>query len=160
MKKLRRRKTGVLLLCLTVSVLTVAGVPMIPLGFASGVIWVAVLGIVFIAHGMYGLAFYWIWYAGLRRCSAVVKYVHDCGPMTAAYISSQLGYTEQEVKKQLHRAIENFWLKGYRLTATGLEYDYGGLKKYGPVCEYCGGREFDFGKCVSCGAQLNLHNKK
>ena len=72
MKKVNRRKNVALFVCLLLSILTVAGIPAIPLGFVFDMIWLAIIGIVFVAHGFYGITFYWLWFAGLVKCSKVV----------------------------------------------------------------------------------------
>ena len=76
MKTTLRDKTLWLIISILVSISLPAGIIMIIFGFAlEGMAWVAILGIVFVVHGFYGITFYWMQFAKVSKYHRVVRMV-------------------------------------------------------------------------------------
>jgi len=158
MKKVNRRKNVALFVCLLLSILTVAGIPAIPLGFVFDMIWLAIIGIVFVAHGFYGITFYWLWFAGLVKCSKVVRCVEHDYMYNVNEISQHTQLPVESVQKQINRAINKGFLVGVKFDGINItSNDNQPLKRNGVrvQCAYCGTffyRTVDNHDCPNCGS--------
>lgn len=84
---------------------------MLPLGASIGSGTVILLGILFIIHGIYGVLFYWIWFARTARRYRVAKAVEGEGIYSAAEISARLKKNRDSVNRDLRYCIRKGYLK-------------------------------------------------
>lgn len=139
------------------SVLAVCGIVMIPV-FASKKIWILmVLGIVFVVHGFYGLAFYWMAFASASRTVRLLRAVLDENIYDLPTLSNHLSIDEKETDKIIRKCISSSYLTGYiyedgilkkreikketrkikaECPACGAPVEKDGEGQY--TCEYCG----------------------
>lgn len=165
MKTTLRNKTLWLIISILVSISLPAGIIMIIFGFAlEGMAWVAILGIVFVVHGFYGITFYWMQFAKVSKYHRVVRMVERLHMTNAAEISEATHLGRDFVNRTLRLAIEREWITGYKFNGTNLVPAEPEKKKEPEehTCEYCGAKFFSnfegAFKCPNCGALLNNKN--
>lgn len=160
MKKAIARKNLALIVSIIVSITLVGGIPMIPIGFATDYIFVAIAGIVFVAHGFYGVTFYWIWFAGLCTTVKVVKAIEKSNLYTVREISLYTSINMDNVKKHVRKAMNKGWLVGLLFDGNNIYANENepiirnGVKVQ---CEYCDTfymRSRNMNKCPCCGATV------
>lgn len=134
-----------------------AGIPMIPLGFANGIIPLGVIGIVLTVVGFYGSPLMWVRFADLRACGGVYGLITEDGLRSVSAIAGTLGQPVEKVRKTLTQLTSRRYLTGYVYDGgdTLSESGDGGRLKCpdcgapltpdgdGYRCQYCGGRFHD-----------------
>ena len=161
MNKVKRRKNIVLIICILISVSTVGGIPMIPLGFIFGDLFSAIVGIVFVVHGFFGITFYWLWFAGLVQCYRLVKGVEQYYIYNVDELAQHLGRNRNDVARDILKCIHNEWLVGFRFDGNNIFLNENEPLKRNGVrvkCAYCDTffmRSRNMYKCPNCGSTIN-----
>ncbi len=149
METIERSLTQKLIISIVVSVLFVAGIPMIPLGATSGIIPVMVAGIVFVAAGFYATPLLWVNYGHtvtLRRIVYAIKkeYLYSVGE-----IAAQLSMKEKEVSELVSECFKKELLTGYIRQGDNI------LRNEGTPIE----EQVTAVACLSCGAKFSYQGK-
>ncbi|MDR2634923.1 MAG: hypothetical protein LBC13_02965 [Clostridiales bacterium] len=144
-----------LTILLVFSALFVAGIPAIPVGFAGGLIWLGILGCIFVGGGFYGLPLGWVHFGEQCRRRAIVRAVTDDGLTDVSELASNFGKSEKSIRQSLVTIFNKRYLPGYKFNAdkTALV----AFEKAAPVkkirkCESCGAALTGDGVCPYCGA--------
>ncbi len=157
MEKVERSLKSKFFIALIVSVLFVAGIPMIPLGAVHNTV-VMVFGIAFVGGGFYGMPLLWVSYGHtvtLRRVVYAIKkeYLYSVGE-----IAAQLSKTPKEVNELVAECFRKEYMTGYirqgdkilRNDGTPIEERVTAVS-----CPHCGAK-FSYtgisGKCPYCGS--------
>ncbi len=156
MKKAIKFKTTWLIVNILLSASAVVGIPMIPLGFVFKAYAVGIIGIVFVAHGFFGLVFYWQWFGKICRGVKVVTAFERDRLTRAEDIAEATQMPIGEVNRLIRWAIEKEWITGMLFLSGELVVNpTAELKTF--VCEYCGTQlEYRRGviRCEGCGAPV------
>lgn len=158
MKKAKRSKNLALIVAILVSISFVGGIPLIPIGFVGNNLVMAIIGIVLVAHGFYGVTFYWLWFASLVGRARVVRAIEEMNLYTVKEISEHLQQNPETVKKNIIKSIDKGWIVGLLFDGNGLyANDNEPLVKNGVrvKCDYCHTfyiRSRNMYKCPCCGA--------
>lgn len=136
-------------LALVLSVLLVAGIPMIPIGFAFGIYPVGILGIVFAVVGFYGCPVAWTTYGSLASYRGAYSLIEEDGVRSVNDLASTLGVPQRKAKEMVTYLINKRFLRGYT---------FDGADKITPISVPAAEKRnaLDLGKCPNCGATLTL----
>lgn len=144
MDKLKRSKNRALAAAIILTVLLVAGIPAIPLGFTSGYIAVGIVGIVFTVIGFYGCPISWTAYANYAPLMRVVYAIEKEGLRTVPELSAHLRRSEKDVTAAISKAIDKMYLENYLFDGKTLT----------PNKKSAAATKIFPSKCPSCGAPL------
>ncbi len=147
-------------IALLMSILLVAGIPMIVFGainLSKAWYWIVmmVLGIIFTVMGVCVMPVMWVQFAKKRALSRVAIVISGTDSVTIDILSDTLGKTQEQTRKDVRKLLQNGWLPGYafvdqedRVRRTAA------LDVHHAVCEFCGA-SFEFkgtdSKCPYCG---------
>ncbi len=148
MKKLKRDQNRALAIALIMTLMLVAGIPAIPVGFALGYTAVGVAGIVCTVIGFYGCPVAWVAFGGYVPLKRLVYAVEEENILTVPELSAHLRRSEKDVKASIARAIDKLYLQGYLFDGVNLTPN---TKK-----KTNADGAAHTGKCPSCGAPLPL----
>lgn len=125
------------------TVMLIAGIPMIVFG-ASGKMWVLMsIGIAFTALGFYGAPIAWVMYGETKFRASLVGAIEYEGRVTVDGLASQFGKPRQKIVADIRKLIEKRYLTGYVFDGETLVY---AQKKERPK------ERIYVGKCPSCNA--------
>lgn len=105
-----------LIVAILLTVMFVAGVPMIVLGAQHKIYAVMGVGIAFTAIGFYGMPVGWVFFGSNVSLKRVVFAIVEENLFTVQEISSQLSMSEDTVRAFLDKAFNKGFLKGYKRT--------------------------------------------
>lgn len=114
MKAVERYFKKLLIISIVITVMLVAGIPMIVLGATNEIYAVMGVGIAFTALGFYGTPVAWSLYGANLPLKRVVRAVLVENLYTVQEISSQLSMGEQNVRAFLDKAFNKGFLDGYK----------------------------------------------
>ena len=100
----------------------IGGVFMLPLGASAESGAIIIFGALFIIHGIYGLLFYWIWFARTARRYVIARVIEKENIFSAAEVAARVKKNRDSVNKDIRYCIK----KGY---LVGLEFNGNYLKK-------------------------------
>ena len=156
MKKVNSYTNKLLALSIILSVMFVAGIPMIILG-ANGRIWAIMwVGIAFTAIGFYGTPIAWSVYGSAHTLKRIVYAVTHEHLYTVHEIAAQLSMRESNVRSQLDRCFAKNFLEGYKREGDAIvlnENVAAGKKQMFAECPYCGAKftyTADDARCPYC----------
>ena len=138
---------NMLIIALVFSVLFVAGIPMIPVGFYYGIYPVGILGIIFTVAGFYGTPFVWIAFAALVSHKGVYSMIEDDGVYSVNSIANTLGMNVKKTRGMVTYLINKRYLKGYTFDGADTIVPTSALGAAGKA-------NLSLGKCPNCGAIL------
>ena len=98
---IKRDNKKLLIIACIISIMFVAGIPMIIFGATNSIMAVMALGIAFVVIGFYGTPLVWIAYGSNRTLKRVVDAVLEENLTTNEEIASQLQMREREVKNHI-----------------------------------------------------------
>ena len=157
MEKIEKTLRTKFFAALVMSVLFVAGIPLIPVGAVNGIYPVMIVGIVFTAVGFYGTPILWTSYGATRSLRRVVFAVEKENLYSVQEIASQLSMSEKQVRGLLTDCFRKGYLEGYVREGdeiTTLGGDKPGGRTRAAVCPYCGANFTYQGRnavCPYCG---------
>ena len=154
MDKVKRARKKALIRAIIFTVLLVAGIPMIPIGFVFAakttgavhgiLIAVAIAGIAFTAVGFYGTPIAWTSFGNfapiVRLLYAIEKECIYDVPTLATYLHRR----EKDIQGTIRTAIDKLYLEGYFFDGTKLTLNENKKLKAKPI----------YTKCPNCGASL------
>ena len=149
-----------LIIACVITVMFIAGIPMIIFGATKGMTFVMATGIAFTVIGFYGTPLIWIGYGSRRSLKRVVDAVVEENLTTNQEIALQLQMSERQVKEYLTKAINKKYITGYLYNGQELSANEkvaikknaisqkkcancGGTlieNENGYICEYCGSK--------------------
>lgn len=139
------------LIALVLSVMLIAGVPMIILG-ATNKIWAVMgIGIAFTVLGFYGCPIGWVMYGEAKFRAALVSAVECEGRVTVDGLVAQFGKPRNKIVADIRKLIEKRYLAGYAFDGETLVY---AEKKERPK------ERIYVGKCPSCNAVMEYSDGK
>ncbi len=163
MEKITNRCKSLFIWALTLSILAVAGIPMIVLGAVNALWAVMVLGIVFVVAGVYVMPFLWVKFGESKGVKRMVFAVEKEYVYSVKDLAMRFGMSEKAVVGSIRTCIEKGYLIGYlfdgneikantnkpindrvitvRCENCGATYSYDVDKK--GKCPYCGGTNAD-----------------
>lgn len=142
---IKRDNKKLLIIACIISIMFVAGIPMIIFGATNSIMAVMALGIAFVVIGFYGTPLIWIAYAGNRTLKRVVDAVLEENLTTNEEIASQLQMREREVKNHITKAINKKYITGYLYDGTKLSANEKIPVKKTKIMQ---------NRCVNCGGTL------
>lgn len=95
------------------SILAVVGIPMIPIFANAKIWWLMTVGIVFVAHGFYGLALYWMAYSNARRRVRLIYAITEENILTLDKLAAQISYGQKETDLMIKKLITDSYISGY-----------------------------------------------
>lgn len=142
---IKRDNKKLLIIACIISIMFVAGIPMIIFGATNSIMAVMALGIAFVVIGFYGTPLIWIAYAGNRTLKRVVDAVLEENLTTNEEIASQLQMREREVKNHITKAINKKYITGYLYDGKKLSANEKIPVKKTKIMQ---------NRCVNCGGTL------
>ncbi len=142
---IKRDNKKLLIIACIISIMFVAGIPMIIFGATNSIMAVMALGIAFVVIGFYGTPLIWIAYAGNRTLKRVVDAVLEENLTTNEEIASQLQMREREVKNHITKAINKKYITGYLYDGKNLSANEKIPVKKTKIMQ---------NRCVNCGGTL------
>lgn len=133
-----------LAMAIILSVFFVAGVVMIPVGFANGLTVVGIIGIVCCVLGFYGAPITWSTYGSLHSLSAVYDSITKGGITDIKTLSDTLAINPEEAQKKVETLKKGMYLFGYVITMFPTEVKKENEPKSKTV------------KCANCGATVKI----
>lgn len=156
MDKLKKARKRMLTVAVVFTVMLVAGIPLIPVGFmfagktegAVHALWLAaaIIGIAFTAVGFYGCPLAWSSYGGYSPILRVVYAVENESLYTVTEIATYLHRSEKDIQDTIRKAIDKLYLEGYFFDGKVLTLNENKKLK----------RRTAPDKCPNCGAPLPL----
>ena len=104
MKKMRTKFVLSAIAAGLTTLTTAGGVPLLLWGLKTTSAFLVILSLAFLIHGLYGLLFYWIWFARSARRYRISKAM-DEGMTSAADISRTLKINRDTVNKEIRYCI-------------------------------------------------------
>ena len=139
------------LIAVILSVMLVAGVPMIIVG-ASNSLWVLMgVGIAFTVLGFYGCPLAWVMYGESRFRVALAGAIECEGACTVESLCSQFGKPRNKICAEIRKLIEKRCLVGYVFDGETLAYAEKNERRKSTVF---------VGKCPSCNAVMVYEDGK
>jgi hypothetical protein len=161
MNNLEKKIKKSFIILLVFSILFVAAIPMIPVGFAKGWLFVAIPSIVIVAAGFYGQPLGWIAWANLRKSKNLIRAIVGDGITKVADLAANFGEKPGAVKKEISELLKKGYLAGYKFSGDGTELEKvekSEKKVRAAVCEFCGAALPSDGEgvCQYCGARYKF----
>lgn len=133
------------------TVLLIAGIPMIVFG-ASDKLWIVMsIGIAFTVLGFYGCPIAWVMYGESKFRASLVGAIEYEGSVTVEGLSAQFGKPKQKIVADIRKLMEKRYLAGYVFDGETLVY---AQKKERPK------ERIFVGKCPSCNAIMEYADGK
>ncbi len=142
---IKRDNKKLLIIACIISIMFVAGIPMIIFGATNSIMAVMALGIAFVVIGFYGTPLVWIAYGSNRTLKRVVDAVLEENLTTNEEIASQLQMREREVKTHLTKAINKKYITGFLYDGKTLSANEKIPVKKTKIMQ---------NRCVNCGGTL------
>lgn len=150
-KNVKKAADKVFWIAAVLSVMLIAGVPMIVLG-ASNKLWILMAaGIVFTVLGFYGCPIAWVMYAEARFRVALVSAVEYEGSVTVDGLVAQFGKPRQKIVADIRKLMEKRFLSGYVFDGETLSFAERKERKK---------ERIEIGKCPSCNAVMVYEDGK
>lgn len=165
MDKLKKAKRGALIRALILTLMLIAGIPMIPIGFVFDILPVGIIGIAFTVIGFYGCPVAWVAFGGYGPMLRIVYAVENESLYQIDEIAQYLQKNPKEVAATINKAIEKLYLEGYFFDGKTLTLNENKKLKRKNIytkCPHCGaplapqGEKDEFVKCPYCGSVINL----
>lgn len=137
---LKKKRDNILIFAIVLSIMFVAGIPMIVLGAVNEIALVMILGIIFTVFGFYGSPFAWLRWFQLKSYYNIYHAITYDGITKVIDLISIFGMS----MKQINTAIT--WLTSNRFL-SGFFFDGNELKRIEPAVSQSKTR-----KCPNCGA--------
>ena len=144
MDKLKKARRRVLAMAFIFTIMLVAGIPMIPVGFSLGYTFLGIIGIVFTAVGFYGCPLAWSTFGGYAPMVRVVYAIVHESMYSVSEIATYLRKNEKTVQGIITKCIDKLYLEGYFFDGEKLTLNEN--KKLKQKTAYT--------KCPNCGAPL------
>jgi hypothetical protein len=139
-QKIKKR----LIILVIFSVLFVAAIPMIPVGFSNGWYLIAIPSIVIVAAGFYGLPFGWSFLVSLKRSRSLALAIAKDGITKVSDLAAQFGVKEKTIVLNISELFQKRYLSGYKFNKDKTELvrveppKEPEKKVYTAVCGACG----------------------
>lgn len=147
---IKKIQNKALLTAVVLSVMLVAGVPMIVFG-ATGKIWLLMaVGIAFTVLGFYGCPIAWVRYGETSRRKAVFFAIDSEGIDSVDMLCTHIGKNKNVIVSDIRWLIEKRCLAGYFFDGVSLT---DGKKKTAP-------QRVTVGKCPACSATMVYEDGK
>lgn len=143
-KKLLKKTQSAFIVSLIITILFVAGIPMI-ICFAGKVTILMILGIIFTGGGFYAMPLMWIAYGNKVRYFKVLVAIENKNIYTVSELSSILNRPAKEIVADVKKLLSDFYLEGYTFDGTML-IPVNRPKKTAD--------KISSNKCPNCGANL------
>lgn len=157
MKKALRTKRIWLSVGILTALSTVLGIPLLVITALKAMYLAMAFLIAIVAHGFYGVTFYFLAFASAAanvRCVSAV----ESGVLSYSDLAPIVGVKEELLPTRLAKCITKGYIKGYIVGGAGLEPIP--TPKPSPCdvqCEFCGGIIKAGGaECPSCGAKAKI----
>lgn len=138
-------------IALILSVMLIAGVPMIILGATNKIGVLLGIGIAFTALGFYCCPIGWVMYGEAKFRAALVSAIECEGTVTVDALVAQFGKPRNKIVADIRKLIEKRYLAGYSFDGETLVY---ARKKERPK------ERIYVGKCPSCNAIMEYADGK
>ncbi len=148
MKELKKSRSNLLFLSITLTIFLIGGIPAIIFGASKGIVLLLVLGIICTVLGFYVMPICWVIYGERGKYMAVLSSIVNDNILKVENIKQNLGITDAEVKKIINFLINKRYLSGY------LFVDNKELKKIEQKKDILITK-----KCPYCGANIELTDK-
>jgi ribosomal protein L40E len=162
MDNLEKKIKKIFITLLVFSVLFVAAIPMIPVGFVKGWLFIAIPSIVIVVAGFYGMPLGWIAWASLRKSRNLVRAITVDGITKVADLAANFGEKPKMLKKEISELLKKGYLAGYKFGEDGTELEkvekQAAKKVRAAVCDFCGAAlpPDAEGVCQYCGAKYKF----
>lgn len=160
MKKLNSEIRHMLIAAIVVTVLFVAGLPVLLLGTSKAFAVAGVntlflvTGIVLLAGGFYATPILWVLYGGKRELLGFVSAIENRGLSTLEALASHTRLDADAVRAKIDLCFEKGYLDGYIRDGDTLRRPNPEGELHSVICPACAAR-FEFrgesGKCPWCG---------
>ena len=143
MKAVNGYITKLMITAIVLSVMFVAGIPMIIVGATKSIPAVLGIGIAFTAVGFYGTPLAWTMYGSSRVLARIVYAVTEEHLYTVQEIAAQLSLSEKEVRAHLDKCFNKNFLPGYKRNGDTIllnENIAAANKEMSAECPYCGAK--------------------
>lgn len=138
-------------IALALTVMLIAGVPMIIFG-STGKIWVVMaIGIAFTVLGFYGCPIAWVAYGEAKFRASLVSAIECEGTVTAEGLAAQFGKPRQKIVADIRKLIEKRYLVGYVFDGEVLSFAEKKERRK---------ERIQIGKCPSCNAVMEYVDGK
>lgn len=138
-------------IALALSLMLIAGIPMIIVG-ATNKIWIVMaIGIAFTVLGFYGCPIAWVMYGEAKFRVALVSAIECEGSVTVSGLAAQFGKPKNKIAADIRKLIEKRYLVGYVFDGETLSF---AQKKERPK------ERIWVGKCPSCNAVMEYADGK
>lgn len=160
MKEVKSYLRGLLIAAIIITVLFVAGIPMIPVGATTGIYAVMGVGIALTAAGFYATPIIWTIYGSNVGLKRIVHAVTEEHLYSVREIAAQLSLNEKNVRDQLTKCFNKNFLPGYKRDGDNIvlnENIAAGKKESFYECPYCGAKftyTKDNARCPYCGSPV------
>lgn len=138
-------------IALILSVMLIAGVPMIILGAINKIWAVMGIGIAFTVLGFYGCPIGWVMYGEARFRAALVSAIECEGRVTVDGLVAQFGKPKNKIVADIRKLIEKRYLAGYAFDGETLVYAEKKERRKERIY---------VGKCPSCNAIMEYADGK
>lgn len=169
-KDIEKYKRALLFVSILVSVLFVAGIPMIPVGFVSGYKFIGIIGIVFAGCGFYAVPLLWVGYGMTVSTSGLCHQIKVRNILDINTLCRLNNKSEKVILAQIQKLITERYLVNYILIDNHLakmdNNQYATVditSTLTAVCPFCGGKVPVLdgkGLCPYCGCLVTLENSK
>ena len=169
MKKLNSQIKKAMIAAIAVTVLFVAGLPVLLLGTSKAFAvegintLFLVSGIVLLAGGFYATPILWIVYGGKRELLGIVSAIENQGLSTVEALASHTRLDADAVRAKLDLCFSKGYLDGYIRDGDTLRRPNPEGELHSVICPACAAR-FEFrgesGKCPWCGTRYIADNEK
>ncbi len=160
MKEVKKYLKILLTLSVILSVMLVAGIPMIIVGASNQIYSVMGIGIAFTALGFYGTPTAWAIYGSNMPLKRVVYAVCEENLYTVSEIAQQLSMDENSVRGWLDKAFNRGFLKGFIRNGDMIELNdnvSAGKRERAAQCPNCGAKftyTADNPRCPYCNSPV------
>lgn len=161
MKAVNAYLKKLLIASIVITILFVAGIPMIPIGATTELWAVMGVGIGLAAAGFYATPVIWSVYGSARPLKRIVYAVTEENLYTVQEIAAQLSLSEKNVRAYLDKCFNKGFLKGYKREGDNIvlnENVAAAKREHFYECPYCGAKftyTIDNARCPYCGSPVN-----
>ena len=154
MKRAKKARAVWLTVGILTSVLAVLSIPVIVLSALNRLYFLMAVAIAFVAHGVYGVTFYFLAFARAGDRLRCLRAVTEYGLRSYDSVGASAQLSPSAARDTLARCLKRGYLFGFYLGGTALEpiVSEAEEKPTALVCEYCGS-SYLAAECPSCGAK-------
>ncbi len=164
MDAVNRSVRRAVILGILMTIMLIAGVPLIIVGAVKGWWPVMGVGIAFAVIGFYGTPMAWVNLPTKKQEQRIVSAIVDEHIYNVSELSQQLSLTDKEVRNILDVCFRKRFLDGYRRDGDNILLNEGkalGKQEYAAACPNCGAKfsyTKDAPRCPYCGSPVMQEN--